>query len=249
MASTNSSSAKTSRLAKLTKLEKEVAKLSEQLKQDKQTILLLNQSLAERDLRIHELESKLAYAEHSLLGKAITTIHQCKEHIINGFDEKIISPALTQIQQQITVIQGIANEARVLIGKQKILLNEGINAASGKVQQCPDQAVRYFEQWVVEPARIWVNETTGLVDNKVRSSRYIIEHKVVYPGKIWYDKMASTAQALPGQGLAIADNAGVLAKKCLDQLTGSVEQGVAQVADAVKKSQFWDGRRTVEVMQ
>jgi hypothetical protein len=248
MASTNNGT-KTSRLAKLTKLEKEVAKLSEQLKQDKQTILLLNQSLAERDLRIHELESKLAYAEHSLLGKAITTIHQCKDHIINGFDEKIISPALTQIQQQITVIQGIANEARVLIGKQKILLNEGINAASGKVQQCPDQAVRYFEQWVVEPARIWVNETTGLVDNKVRSSRYIIEHKVVYPGKICYDKLSMTVQTLPAQGQAIADNAGVLAKKCLNQLTGGVEQGMTQIADAVKRSQFWDGRRTIEAAQ
>ncbi|MFU8790030.1 MAG: hypothetical protein ACNA7G_13450 [Methylobacter sp.] len=248
MASTNNGT-KTSRLTKLTKLEKEVAKLSEQLAQDKQTILLLNQSLAERDLRIQELESKLAYAQHSLLGKTLNTIQQCRHQIINGFDEKIISPALTQIQHHIEAIQHIAHEARELIGKQKTLINEGLNTTSSKVQQCPDLAIRCFETWVVEPARIWVNETTELVDNKVRSSRYIIEHKVVYPGKICYDKLSMTVQTLPAHGQTIVGNTGVLAKKCLSQLTGGVEQGLAQVADAVKKSQFWDGRRTIEVAQ
>ena len=50
---------KKGRLSKLTQLENEVARLSEQLKADKQTISLLKESLTERDLRIHELESKL----------------------------------------------------------------------------------------------------------------------------------------------------------------------------------------------
>lgn len=248
MASTHNG-AKTSKLAKLTQLEKELAKLSEQLKQDKHTILLLNQSLTERDLRIDELESKLAYAQHSLLEKTVITIQQCRHHIINGLDEKIINPALTQIHQQIGVIQDIVHEAKELINRQKMLLNENLNATSNRIQQCPDQAIRYFEKWIVEPVRVCVNETTGLVDHKISSGRYIVEHKIIYPSKIGYDKIIMTAQALPAQGQAIADNTGALAKKCLNQLTGSMEQGVAQVADAVKKSQFWDGRRNIEVTQ
>lgn len=62
-------STKTGKLAKLTQLEAEVAKLSEQLKTNKKTIVLLKKSLTERDLKIHELESKLIYAQQSLLKK------------------------------------------------------------------------------------------------------------------------------------------------------------------------------------
>ncbi len=145
MASDNGT--KTSKLAKLTQLEAEVAKLSEQLKANKKTILLLKQSLTERDLRIHELESKLVYAQQSLLEKAIFTIQQCRNQIIIGLDEKIINPAFAQIQQQIEVIQDIVSEAKDLISKKKMLIHENINATSNLVHQCPDQAVRYFEKY------------------------------------------------------------------------------------------------------
>ena len=104
-------------LTKLTQLEGQVAKLSVQLQSNKKTISLLKESLVERDAQIHELEAKLAYAQQSLLKKAIHKINQCREQIKNGIDE--ITPDLLQIQQQIEVIQGIVLESKELISKKK----------------------------------------------------------------------------------------------------------------------------------
>ncbi len=267
MASDNST--KTGKLAKLTQLEAEVAKLSEQLKANKKTILLLKQSLSERDIRIHELESKLVYAQQSLLGRAIVTIHQCRNQILVGIDEKIINPALAQIQQQIEVIQGIVFEAKDLISKKRILIHENVNATSNLMHQCPDQAIRYFEKSVVEPARSLVNEVAGLIDSNVRSGRDIVEYEVIYPGKLWYDRIVVATRSLPTQGKVIFQewveepvmqkiaalpvigkelgaNADVLLKGLVGQLKSGAEQGVENAVDAIKKSQFWDGKRKPE---
>lgn len=263
---------KTGKLAKLTQLENEVAKLSEQLKANKKTISLLKKSLTERDLKVHELESKLIYAQQSLLKKTIFTIHQCRDQIKSGIDEKIINPALAQIQQQIEVIQGIVHEAKDLISKKKILIHENIYATSNIVHQCPDHAVRYFEKWVVEPARLLVNEVVGLIDSNVKIGRDIVEQKIIYPGKVWYDKIVVVALALPTQSQVIFQvwlaeplmqkiealsvigkefraNADELLNSLISQLKSGVEQGLANTVDAVKKSSFWDGKRKMEVVQ
>ncbi len=261
--------AKTGKLAKLTQMENEVAKLSEQLKANKHTISMLKESLTERDLRIHELESKLIYAQQSLLKKTLLTIHQCRDQIKNGIDEKIINPALAQIQQQIEVIQGIIHEAKELISKKKILLQENINATSNRAHQCPDQAIRYFERWVVEPSRSLVSEVAELVDSNVRNGQDLIEQKIIYPGKMWCDKIVVAVSSLPTQGQAIFQmwveeparqklgalpgigkelqtNAGVLLKNLSGELKSKVEQGLENAVDAVKKSPFWDGKRKIE---
>jgi hypothetical protein len=268
MASDNST--KAGKLAKLTQLEAEVAKLTEQVKANKKTILLLKKSLAERDLRIHELESKLIYAQHSLLQKAMFTINQCRDQIKNGIDEKIVNPAFAQIQQQIDVIQSIVHEAKEIISKKKMLVQENINATTNMVHQCPDQAIRYFEKLVVEPARLLVNEAVGLIDSNVKNSRDLVEQKIIYPGKEWYDKIAMIALSLPTQGQVIFQvwvaepamkkiealpvigkelgaNADVLLKNLLKQLKSRAEQGLGNAVDAIKKSQFWDGKRKIEV--
>lgn len=268
MASDNGT--KTGKLAKLTQLENEVAKLSEQLQANKKTISLLKKSITERDLKIHELESKLVYAQQSLLKKTTITIHQCRDQIKSGLDEKIINPALTQIQQQIDVIQGIVCEAKDFISKKKLLIHENINATSNRVHQCPDQAIRYFEKWVVEPSRLLVNEAVGLIDNNVKTGRDLVEQKVIYPGKVWYDKIVVVALALPTQsqamfqvwlvepvmqklvaipvlGEALRTNADGLLKSLIGRLKSGVEEGLANIVDAVKKSSFWDGKRKMEV--
>lgn len=262
---------KTGKLAKLTQLEAEVTKLSEQLKANKKTILLLKQSLTERDLRIHELESKLIYAQQSLLKKATFTIHQCRDQIKNGIDEKIINPALAQIQQQIEVIQGIVHEAKDLISKKKMLIHENINATSNRVHQCPDQAVRYFETLVVEPARSLVNEAVILIDSNVKNGQDLVEQKIIYPGKVWYDKIVVVALALPTQskvlfqvwlaeplmqkmetlpvlGKELGANAEVLLKGLISQLKSGAEQGLENAVDAIKKSPFWDGKGKIEMI-
>jgi hypothetical protein len=267
MASKNSS--KTVKLAKLTQLEEEVATLSEQLKENKKTIVLLKESLTERDSRIHELESKLAYAQQSLLKKTVWTIHQCRDQIKNGIDEKVVSPALTQIQQQIEVIRGIVFEARNLISSKKMLIHENINTTSNLVHQCPDQAIRYFEKWVVEPARLVVNDVVGLVDSNIKNGQALVEQKIIYPGKFWYERIVEVALALPTQAQVnfhvwVADpamqkiealpviqkelgsNAEALLMRLIEQLKSAAEQGVEKTADAIKKSSFWDGKRKME---
>ena len=267
MASDNGT--KTGKLAKLTQLEAEVAKLSEQLKKNKKTIVSLKKSLTERDLKIHELESKLVYAQQSLLKKTIFTIHQCRDQIKNGIDEKIINPALAQIQQQIEVIQGIVYEAKDFISKKKLLIHENIHTTSNIVHQCPDQAIMYFEKWVVEPARLMISEVVELIDNNVKNSRSQVEQKIIYPCKLWYDKIAIVAQALPMQsqvifqvwlaapvmqkiealpviGKELGANAEALLKHLIDQLKSGVEQGFEKTVEAIKKSSFWDGKRKME---
>jgi len=264
-------STKTGKLAKLTQLEAEVAKLSEQLKTNKKTIVLLKKSLTERDLKIHELESKLIYAQQSLLKKAVFTIHQCRDQIKNGIDEKIINPALAQIQQQIEVIQDIVCEAKDLISKKKMLIHENIQTTSNRVHQCPDQAIRYFEKWLVEPGRLVVSEAVGLIDNNVKNGQDLVEQKIIYPGKLCYDKVVEVAQALPTQSRVIfqvwlADpamqkiealpvirkelgvNADALMKRLIDQLKSGAEQGFEHAVGAVKKSSFWDGKRKMEAV-
>jgi hypothetical protein len=267
MASNNGT--KASKLAKLTQLEAEVAKLSEQVKANKKTILLLKESLAERDLKIHELESKLVYAQHSLLQKAMFTINQCREQIKNGIDGKIVNPVFAQIQQQIDVIQSIVHEAKEVISKKKMLVQENINATTNMVHQCPDQAIRYFEKLIVEPARLLVNEATGLIDSNVKNSRALVEQKIIYPGKDWYEKISMAALSLPTQSQVIFQvwvaepaikkiealpvigkefgvNAEVLLKDLVNQLKSAAKQGLENAVDAIKKSQFWDGKRVTQ---
>ncbi|TAN65913.1 MAG: hypothetical protein EPN17_15285 [Methylobacter sp.] len=249
---------KTGKLAKLTQLEKEVARLSEQLKADKQTISLLKESLTERDLKIHELESKLNYAQQSLLKKTTFTIHQCRDQIKSGIDEKIINPALAQIQQQIEVIQGIVYEAKILINKKKMLLHENIYIASNRVHQYPYQALRYFEKSLIEPARLWV----GLAEKSVKNGRDLVEQKIIYPGKVWFDNIIVVALALPTQSQlafqvwlaepvvrkieALPVIGKGLADSLMRQLKSGTKQALAHVVDAVKKSPFWDGKRKME---
>jgi len=258
---------KKSRLSKLTQLENEVAKLSEQLKEDKQTIHRLKESLIERDLRIQELESKLIYAQQSLLKKAVFTIHQCRNQVKSGIDEKIINPAFAHIQQQIEVIQGIVHEAKELIGKKKMLIHNNINATSNRLHHCPDQAIIYFERWIVEPVRLLNYETVGLIDN----SRAMIEQKIVHPGKLWWAEMVVVALELPIRSQVMLQiwlagpvkkietlpvianelraNIDALLKRLINQLKSGAEQGVANTVEAVKKSPFWDGNRPVEAVQ
>jgi len=267
MASDNGT--KTGKLAKLTQLEAEVVKLSEQLKKNKKTIVSLKKSLTERDLKIHELELKLIYAQQSLLKKTIFTIHQCREQIKNGIDEKIINPALAQIQQQIEVIRGIVYEAKDFISKKKSLIHENIHTTSNIVHQCPDQAIMYFEKWVVEPARLMISEVVELIDRHLKNSQSQIEQKIIYPCKLWYDKIAIVAQALPMQsqvifqvwlvapvmqkvealpviGKELGANTEALLKHLIGHLKFGAEQGFEKTVDAIKKSSFWDGKRKME---
>lgn len=257
--------AKAGKLSKLNQLEAEVGKLSEQLKTNKKTIALLKKSLAERDLKIHELELKLAYAQQSLLKRTVSTIHQCRDQIKNGIDEKIVNPALAQIQQQIEVIQDIVHEVQDFTSKKKLLIHENMHTAANIVHQCPDQAIMYFEKWVLEPARLVVSDVSDLIDNNVKN----VEQNIIYPCKQWYDKAIIVIQGLPMQsqvmfqvwlaapvkqkiealpviGKELSANAEALLKHLLDQLKAGAEKGLEKTVGAIKQSPFWDGKHKIE---
>lgn len=255
---------KTGMLTKLTQLEGQVAKLSEQLQTNKKTISLLKKSLAERDVQIHELEAKLAYAQQSLLQKAMHKINQCREQIKNGIDE--ITPYLLQIQQQIEAIQGIVLESRDLIIRKKMVIQENIHATSDIVQQYPDQAVKFFKKTVDGFVNFLVNEVIWVIGNNLKIIRYSVERKI----KVLFDKIVVAALALLSYGQVIFQvwvvdpvmqkmdtlpvsgkhfNVAVLLNKLISQLRNVVEQGLTNISESVKKSSFWDGKRKIEATQ
>jgi hypothetical protein len=223
------SGTKKGKLSKLTQMETMVTKLSEQLAASKKTILMLKRNLTERDLKIHELESKLTYAQQSLLDKTIHSIHQCRGQVLNGLDEKIINPTLAQIELQIEVIHGIVRDSKYFIVNRNALIQENI-----------------------------------------RCGRDIVEHEIIYPGIMWYDKIVVFMRALPTQskvvfqvwveepiiqnlealpvfGKELGANAEVLLKSLIAQLKYGAELGTKNAIDAIKKSQFWDGNRNIGV--
>lgn len=257
---------KTGKLSKLNQLEAEVEKLSEQLKTNKKTIATLKKSLAERDLKIHELELKLAYAQQSLLKRTLFAIQQCKDQIQSGIDVKVINPALAQIQQQIGVIQDIVLEAKNFISKQKLLIEENIHTTANLVHQCPDQAIIYLEKWIVEPSRLVVSDVVELIDDNIKN----VEQNIIYPCKLWCEKIVTVAQGLPMQiqvvfqvwlaepvmqkikalpviGKEMSANAEALLKHLIEQLKAGAEQGLEKTVEAVKQSPFWDGKSKIKV--
>lgn len=255
------SSNKTGMLTKLTQLEGQVAKLSEQLQSSKKTITLLKKSLTERDVQIHELEVKLAYAQQSLLKKAIHKINQCREQIKSGIDE--IAPYLVQIQQQIEAIQNIVLESKDLIIRKKMAIHENIHATSDIVQQCPDQAVKLFKKTADGFVNFLVNEVIWVVGKNLKVVRLTAEQKI----KVLFDKVVVTALALPSYGRVIFqvwvvepvmqkigalpvsgkhfDIVGLL-NKLISQLRSMMGQGLTHISESVKKSPFWDGKRKAE---
>ncbi|TAK65232.1 MAG: hypothetical protein EPO18_00540, partial [Methylobacter sp.] len=116
------------------------------------------------------------------------------------------------------------------------------------------------------------NDVTGLIDSNVKNSRELVEQKIIYPGKEWYDKIAMVALSLPTQsqvifqvwvaepamqkikalpviGKELGSNTDMLLKGLVKQLKSRAEQAFENAVDAIKKSQFWDGKRKIEVAQ
>jgi hypothetical protein len=255
------SSNKTGVLTKLTQLEGQVAKLSEQLQSSKKTITLLKKSLVERDVQLHELEVKLAYAQQSLLKKAVHKINQCREQIKNGIDE--IAPYLAQIQQQIEAIQSIILESKDLIIRKKMVIHENIHATSDIVQQCPDQAVKFFKKTADGFVNFLVNEVVWVVGKNLKIVRHSAGQKI----KVLFDKVVVAALALPSYGQVMFQvwvvepvmrkmgaspvsgkhfDLAALLNKLISQLRNVAGQGLTYIAEGVKKSPFWDGKRKAE---
>ncbi len=258
-------------LAEITRLEDQISKLSSQLDSNHETIDLLKQTIAQRDSRIHELETNLVITPKFLLQNALNKIHQCRIQVIAGIDEKIINPVLAQIRQQIELIQRLTDEAKAFISKAKQIIYQNIDATMAVVNKGPDQARFYFEKNLIEPILSLVHQFIETSNRQLKASQSFIEQKIISPSKSIYDQSIEVALALPSQsqiifqvhllepalrsidrlfdfGHSLSDDSITELKNLLARLKNLIDQGFIAIAEQVKKSQFWDGKRNIEAI-
>ncbi len=256
-------------LTRLNRLEDQVSMLSSQLESSKITISQLNQSLSDRDLQISELEQRLTTAHNSLQKTTINKIYQCREQIKKGIDATIVNPVLTQIQKYIDMTEGLIAEARDFINKKRAFLHENLNATTNLMSQSPDQAIRYFEKTVVEPAHTLIKNILVAVDSNNKAGKVWLEQELVGPGKVLIDRIVFTVRELPldtriiiqtrvidpalalvGHLPSIINNLGensvVRFKSLLIRLSQLIQQCLDFIEDQIKKSSFWDGKTRMQ---
>ena len=69
--------------------------------------------------------------------------------------------------------------------------------------------------------------------------------KVIF--QVWVEEpVMQKIEALPVIGKELGANADVLLKGLVGQLKSGAEQGLENAVDAIKKSQFWDGKGKAE---
>lgn len=255
--------------AKLNRLEIQVGKLTAQIKTNKQTINELKLFISQRDTQIQELELKLGYAQQSLLEKAVNKIDQCRTQIKIGIDEKVINPTISQIQQHVKTAQELVNEAKAVLIEKKAFVDNRILFARDKVVRCPEQAKLYVERSVITPAQALYNQTVESIGSQARTTRNLVEDKAIYPGKVLFSQIASTTQSLPDKFMDLLqaqviepvtqankkaasvantiypDTVDFIIKKT-DCIGDIFHQALSEIANQVKKSQFWDGKNKVK---
>ncbi|MGR9086839.1 MAG: hypothetical protein ACU841_07175 [Gammaproteobacteria bacterium] len=256
-------------LGKLTRLEDQVATLSSQLESNKRMISQLKLEITERDAQIRELEAKLNMAQNSLQKTAIEKIYQCREHIRNGIDEKIVTPVLTQIQKYIEAAEGLIAETRELVRNKKAQLQDGLDATSALVRQGPDQARAYLVETVIEPVLASVERVTRLARGYHHESRVWIERELVGRYTASSEKLSFAAREIPlNAKIILQTRVGEPVKACVENLPallqglkekrdvllrqsiGKIQQVLQAIchwiAEMIKGSTFWDGKQRMQ---
>jgi len=254
---------------KLNQLEDKVAKLTDQIKENKQTISELKLVISQRDSQINELDLKLGYAQQSLLEKAVNKIQECRVQIKTGMDEKVINPTISQIQQHIKTAQEFVDEAKTILLEKKALVDNTILTTKDKVVQCPEQAKAYVEKSIIAPAQEIINQTLESISSQAKTTRNLVEDRAIYPSKVLFDEIVTTAQSLPDKFMGllqaqviepvtqankkasfVANNIYPDTLAYLDKTTGRfgdiVKQALSEITTQVKKSPFWDGKNRLK---
>lgn len=254
---------------KLNQLEDKVAQLNNQIKLDKQTISELKLLVSQRDAHIQELDLKLGYAQQSLLTKAANIIQECRSQLKTGIDERVINPTITQIQQNIKIVQEFVDETKTILMEKKVLLDSAILATKDKAVQCPEQAKAYVENSIIAPAQFVINQTLDRISTQVQSTRNLVENKAIYPGKVLCDEFVRTAKNLTDKiksqfqaqvfsplaastkkASSIDDgiypNTLEFLRKTIGCFGDIANQALFEIGDQVKKSSFWNGKNSLK---
>jgi len=258
-------------LAEISRLEDHVSKLSSQMDSNHETIRLLKQSLADRDLRIHELESSLVITPKFILQNALDKLHQCKTQIRNGIDEKIINPVIAQIRQQLQFIQRLTDESKDFINKSKQIIQYNIESSSQVINKGPDQARSYIEKSIAEPILSSIHQLVETINSHIRTSHQLMVQKIIPPITSFYEQSIEAVLALPSQshiffqvwavepirhtlhqltesGSSVPGNLANGLKNLLARLINFISHLIDVLVEQVKKSPFWDGKRHIEAM-
>jgi glycine cleavage system regulatory protein len=267
----NSGTVQSDLLVKLNRLEDQVSTLTMQLELNKETIAFLKTTLAERDSYIGDLEIKLAAAQKELEKSTLDKIYELRYQIKNGIDEKMVRPVLSEIRRNIDVLQGFVDQTREVIKQKQRLLRENTQATVNLIQRCPDQAMRYFEETIIEPTRFAMRHITEEAAVRYAAVVQQLQEDVLKPGVRNYQRMTHLAKELPSDisvlfqmrvvepllafasaiPRATEDLSGV-SKTHLKQLIGYnrklIKEFIEFLSNEIKKSPFWDGKnRTASV--
>lgn len=252
-------------LIKLNRLEDQVSTLTIQLDLNKETIAFLKQALSERDAYIGDLEMKLASVQKELEKTTLEKIYALRDQIRYGIDDRMIRPMLTEIRRNIDVLQGFVDQTRQIIKQKQKLLRENTQATVNLIQQCPDQALRFLEQEIIEPTRFAIRHMTEQSALRYAAVVQQLEAEVLAPGARKYQRLAHLAKELPSDISVLfqmhvvepllafikaipgaADDLSNASKTQLKQLISYnrklIKRFIDVLSDAIKKSPFWDGK-------
>jgi hypothetical protein len=266
----NKSTSSSDLSVKLNQLEDKVAKLTDQIKANKQTISELKLAVAQRASQIHEMELKLGYAQRSLLEKATHKIEECRNQIKTGMDERVISPTIKQIQHHIKTTQDFLDEAKAILFHKKALVDNTILTTKDKVVQCPDLAKAYVEKSIIAPAQTALKQMLETLSAQAKTTHNLVEDKAIYPSKVLLDEVVSTVQNLPDKINSLlqvqvikplteaskkaSTTASTIYPDTLDYLSKPTSrfadifnQAMIEITGRIKQSPFWDGKNKAKV--
>jgi hypothetical protein len=268
MESTNSGTAQSDLLVKLNRLEDQVSTLTMQLELNKETIAFLKTTLAERDAYISDLEIKLAAAQKELEKSTLDKIYDLRYQIKSGIDEKMVRPVLGEIRRNIDLLQGFVDQSREVIRQKQLLLRENTQATVNLIQRCPDQAIRYFEEAILEPTRFAMRHISEQTAIRYAAVIQQLQEDVLTPGARNYDRLAHFARELPSDISVLfqmrvidpllafvnavphaAEDFGGASKTHIQQFIGYhrklIREFIEFLANEIKKSPFWDGKNRI----
>lgn len=255
-------------LSKLTRLEDQVASLTQQLDTDKSQIGHLKQLLSDRDNQIKELETKLIAVQGSLQPSVLGAIALCREQIKKGIDTNIINPVVLQIQKSIDTLQQFTEEVNAFIAKGKNNLSGTINTTSDLLRKTPDQVKALLDERALKPlheavdkAYAWSShyyheslkryeresvERVQAISKRMNSlirelpldAKIIVQTRVIDPVWVQMDNV-------PGLLNQFAENTQTWLKQTIEKIQQILRDILDYIADLIKKSSFWDGKQRV----
>lgn len=254
---------------KLSRLEEKITKLNAQVNENKQLIQELKLIISQRDSRIHELELKLGFAQQSLLEQATHKIQDCRNLIKSDLETKVVTPTVTQIQQCIKTAQKFIDDAKSELIKKKTSLESNILTAKEVALRAPDQAKIYVEKNIVTPAQSFLNEALITFNAQVKTTRALVEDKIIYPGKVNFAEIQAVAQNLPMKLMVLIEANVIEPLTHANNKTASVvksiypdtlnylfktsryinditNQTLIEITALVKNSPFWDGKSRIK---